>query len=132
MKNCILKPSLFIFALLLSVLIFSSCNNGESNVILTDDNTDNTTALDSECTNDSYTTDSDSTVDELTTEEETYAYEDGIDRILSTEGLCELSSNKNLIVFDNINQEIFRTLFHLRNAKLSHINLQKMLNHVII
>ena len=99
MKNCILKPLLFIFALLLSVLIFSSCNNGESNVILTDDNTDNTTALDSECTNDSYTTDSDSTVDELTTEEETYAYEDGIDRILSTEGLCELSSNKNLIVF---------------------------------
>ena len=69
MKNCILKPLLFIFSLLLSVLIFSSCNNGESNVILTDDNTDNTTALDSECTNDSYTTDSDSTVDELTTEE---------------------------------------------------------------
>ena len=42
---------------------------------------------------------SDESSTEGTTEEETYACEDGTKRILSTDGITELSENKNLIIF---------------------------------
>ena len=42
---------------------------------------------------------SDAATTEGTTEEETYAHEDGTKRILSTDGITELSENKNLIIF---------------------------------